>query len=98
MSQYNKPDGTEGKALYRKTKPLFDLLGLRRRRLAKCNRTSELNGINSNRVEYSGRCFDRYTMVVYMSDFIWCHGTCYAIKQWIVCEIAKVLKSCELGK
>ena len=25
-------------------------------------------------MEYSGRCFDRYTMVLHMS-FIWCHGT-----------------------
>jgi hypothetical protein len=26
-------------------------------------------------MEYSDRCVDRYIMVVYMSDFIWCHGT-----------------------
>jgi YHS domain-containing protein len=27
-------------------------------------------------MEYSDRGNDRYTMVVHMSDFIWCHGTC----------------------
>ena len=26
-------------------------------------------------MEYSDRCFNRYIMVVHMSEFFWCHGT-----------------------